>query len=69
MGKDNVIALEKPAGKIDFLTDLLRTGARDLIMQAVQDELTEFLTQHQAMTDGILEACLSQSGYYRQASN
>lgn len=63
MSKDNVIALEKPAEKIDLLTDLLRSGARDLIMQAVQSELTEFLSQHQAMIDDQGRPLVVRNGY------
>ena len=45
MSKNNVISLENPAGNTDLLTGLLRSGARELIMKAVQSELTEFLSQ------------------------
>ena len=47
MSKDNIISLGNP----DVLTDLLRSGARELISKAVQTELTEFLSQYQGMTD------------------
>jgi hypothetical protein len=31
MSKDNVISLDNPEGEADVLTDLLRSGARELI--------------------------------------
>jgi hypothetical protein len=43
MSKDNIISLDNPEGKADVLTDLLRSGARELIKKAVQSELAEFL--------------------------
>ena len=43
MSKDNVISLENPVESKDVLTDLLRSGARELITKAVQSELAEFL--------------------------
>jgi hypothetical protein len=36
MSKDNVISLENPEGNTDALTSLLRSGARELIRNAVQ---------------------------------
>ena len=52
MTESKVIALKKP-GEIsgDPLTELLRTGARHLIAQAVEAELHEFLQQFAACTD------------------
>ena len=41
MEDDSVITLEKPPG--DLLTELIRSGARQLIEQAVQAELGELL--------------------------
>ena len=51
MSKDKVISLENPVENKDVLTDLLRSGARELITKAVQTELAEFLSQYQDMTD------------------
>ena len=36
MIKDNIISLDNPEGKADVLTDLLRSGARELIKKAVR---------------------------------
>ena len=43
MEDDSVITFEKPQG--DLLTELIRKGARQLIEQAVQAELSELLEQ------------------------
>jgi hypothetical protein len=51
MIKDNIISLDNPEGKAEVLTNLLRSGARELIKKAVQTELTEFLSQYEDMTD------------------
>ena len=51
MKKDNVISLENPDENPDLLTGLLRSGARELITQAVQVELAGFLSQYHDMTD------------------
>ena len=53
MTKDTVVAFRTPDGfSPDPLTDLLRQGARDLIAQAVEAELSAFLAAHSDQTDG-----------------
>ena len=53
MTKDTVVAFRAPEGfSPDPLTDLLRQGARELIAQAVEAELSAFLTAHADQTDG-----------------
>ena len=59
MSKDKVISLENP----DVLTDLLRSGARELIKKAVQSELAEFLSQYQDVTDSVGRPLLVRNGY------
>ena len=39
MKKDNVVALENPAPQHDLLTQVLRQGAQQLLMAAVQAEV------------------------------
>ena len=51
MSKNNAISLENPDENADVLTDLLRSGSRELITKAVQNELAEFLSQYQDMKD------------------
>ncbi len=46
MKKNTVVGLKKPSEVAeDPLTELLRTGARRLIAEAVEDELQDFLEQ------------------------
>ena len=66
MSKDNVISLENPAENKDVLTDLLRSGARELITKAVQTELAEFLSQYQGMTDPERRPLVVRNGYLPQ---
>jgi len=63
MSKDNVIPLENPEGNAGVLTDLLRSGARELIKKAVQTELTEFLSQYEDMTDSEGRPLVERNGY------
>ena len=52
MTKDTVVAFRAPEGfSADPLTDLLRPGARQLIAQAVEAELSGFLAAHADQTD------------------
>jgi len=66
MNKDNVISLESPAENSDLLTGLLQSGARDLIAQAVQAELTEFLSQYEEVTDSLGRRQVVRNGYLPQ---
>lgn len=47
MEKNNVVELEGRAENTDPLTELLRTGARQLIQQAVEAELQDLLSTHE----------------------
>jgi hypothetical protein len=42
----NVIKLAQPGAFIDCLTEILRSGARALLTQAVEAEVAEFLAKH-----------------------
>ena len=46
MSKDNIIKLIQPANVDDQLTEILRTGARALLAQAVEAEVADFLGKH-----------------------
>jgi transposase-like protein len=46
MSKSNVIEYEGRAGSIDPLTELLRSGARQLLQQAIEAEVQEMLAAH-----------------------
>lgn len=63
MSKNNVIELSDPDTFMDTLTELLRTGARQLIEQAVEAELAEFMKQY---VDRVLDngrAAIVRNGY------
>jgi hypothetical protein len=42
----NVIKLAQPGAFTDSLTEILRSGARALLTQAVEAEVAEFLAKH-----------------------
>ncbi|KMP12006.1 transposase [Candidatus Nitromaritima sp. SCGC AAA799-C22] len=63
MKNDNIISLENPAENSDLLTGLLRAGARELITQAVQAELTEFLSRYEEVTDDLGRRQVVRNGY------
>ena len=46
MQKDTVISLKKPAINHDVLTEVLKNGARQLLAAAIEEEVKEFLAQH-----------------------
>ena len=46
MSNSNVIKLAQPGAFTDSLTEILRSGARALLTQAVEAEVTEFLAKH-----------------------
>ncbi|SIO66908.1 Transposase, Mutator family [Bradyrhizobium erythrophlei] len=46
MFKDNIIKLIQPGNVDDQLTEILRSGARSLLAQAVEAEVADFLGKH-----------------------
>ena len=54
MSKDNIIKLIQPGNVDDQLTEILRTGARALLAQAVEAEVADFIDKHADLktTDG-----------------
>ena len=54
MDKDNVINLVQPGEFKDHLTDVLRAGAQNLVLQAVEEEFANFLGTHseERLSDG-----------------
>ncbi len=63
MGKDDVVALRSPEGFEDPLTELVRTGARRFIQQAVEAELAELLAQYAGQRDGQGRRAVVRNGY------
>ena len=46
MSDSNVIKLAQPGIFSDSLTEILRSGARALLTQAIEAEVAEFLAKH-----------------------
>lgn len=46
MSESNVIQLAQPGVFTDCLTEIVRSGARSLLTQAVEAEVAEFLAEH-----------------------
>ena len=46
MKENNVVGISGREGHSDPLTELLRSGARELIQRAVESELAEYLAQY-----------------------
>jgi len=44
--EDNVFALKNPLESTDLLTEVLRSGARQLLAAAIEAEVEKFLNQH-----------------------
>ena len=51
MGKDSILEFNNKESFSDVLNELLRDGAQQLICQAVETELSEYMSQHQRITD------------------
>ena len=66
MSNDNVFALKNPAVPNvvhDALTVVLQEGARTLLAQAIEAEVTEFLARHSNKRDAVGHQRLVRNGY------
>lgn len=63
MHEGKVVALQNPAGVADPLRELLRRGAQQLIEQAVEHELLEFLARQAEGQDTSGRAAVVRNGY------
>ena len=63
MSKDSVVEFRAPEGVEDPLTELLRTGAKRLIQQAIEAELTELLEQYAGQRDEQGRRAVVRNGY------
>jgi putative transposase len=66
MNNDNLIAFQPPESSASFndaLTQLVRQGARQIIAQAVEAELKEFLGQYQSLKDDPGRQAIVRNGY------
>ena len=50
MSKDNIIKLIQPGNVDDQLTEILRNGARALLAQAIEAEVSDFLGKQRTAT-------------------
>jgi len=63
MSKDNVVVFQSPEGIEDPLTELLRTGAKRLIQQAIEAELAELLAHYGEQVDDQGRRAVVRNGY------
>ena len=63
MAKDSVVELRAPEAIDDALTELLRSGARRLIQQAIDAELAEVLARYEAEVDDRGRRRVVRNGY------
>jgi putative transposase len=71
MTKDNLVEFKTPECEESFsdaLSDLLRQGARQIIAQAVEAELNEFLGQYQGLKDDRGRQAVVRNGYLPERS-
>ncbi|MEO0804418.1 MAG: IS256 family transposase [Cyanobacteria bacterium J06642_2] len=71
MSQDNLISLSQPEstkGFSDALTELVRQGARQIIAQAVEAELNEFLSQYHQLSNEHGRQAVVRNGYLPQRS-
>ena len=66
MKKDNLVEYRNPGVALpvaDALTEVLRSGARELLQQAVEAEMAEFVAQHQELKDERERQRIVRNGY------
>ena len=69
MMNGNVFKLAQPGTFIDLLTEVLRDGARSLLVQAVEAEVADFLAKHADLNNGpVLELGQGVAPYRRLAT-
>ncbi len=64
MGEDTVVEFRQPGSiEEDPLTEVLRAGARHLLVQAVEAEVTSFVEAHRHLTDDLGRRRVVRHGY------
>ena len=64
MTKDNVINIKKPIESAhDVLSTLLRQGVQQLLAQAIEEEITLFLSHHNPAPQPMQPAQVVRNGY------
>lgn len=56
-------AVPMQSGSVDALTEILRTGARDLLARAIQAEVDEWIAQRSDLTDGAGRRAVVRNGH------
>jgi len=59
----NVIKLAQPGTSSDSLTEILRSGARALLTQAIEAEVAEFLAKHADLKTATGQQAAAQAAY------
>jgi hypothetical protein len=59
----NVIKLAQPGAFSDSLTEILRSGARALLTQAIEAEVAEFLAKHADLKTATGQQAAAQAAY------
>ena len=68
MKKNNVVELTKPETQSDMLTDLLVTGARDMLHKAIEVEVAAFLQNYEDRLTDTGRKAVVRSGYQPERS-
>lgn len=64
MGEDTVVQLRHPGSfEVDPLSEVLRAGARQLLVRAVEAEVTPFVEAHGHLTDAAGRRRIVRHGY------
>jgi len=64
MNKDNVISIRKPERFVDDpITDILRSGARKLLAEALETEIEIFLSEYEELKDDLGRKRIIRNGY------
>jgi hypothetical protein len=63
MADDSVVRFQRPETLEDPLTELLRSGARQLLQQAIEAEVAQLLTEYAGHQDEQGRAAVVRNGY------
>ena len=63
MKNDTVVSMKMPAAESVPLSSLLCEGARAILHDALEAELTTYLSGHAGERDGVGRRCIVQNGY------
>lgn len=63
MEEDKVVEFRNPASVVDSLSELLRSGAKRLLAQAVEAEVSAYLAERGGLKDAAGRAVIVRNGY------